>query len=161
MKSILALFSLQNLLRAHTHTHTRTKKELEESIKKYDEIKNHVSEEQSRLHFIRKQYAEAQKELEEANSRLYNAKQELDKKDHFEDTSILSPKEKEFIQGEDNVKKESAGIIEAASVVVGSLKSKLNMKEKEPEAVQILLEKEREEHEKTREKLEELKKNSE
>ena len=139
----------------------KIKKELAEHIKKQDQIKNQVSEEQSKLHSIRKQHAEAQNELEEANSRLYNAKQELDKKDHFEDTSILSPKEKEFIQGDVSVKKESAGIIEAASVVVGSLKSKLSMKEKELETVQNLLEKEREEHEKTREKLDELKKNSE
>ena len=113
------------------------------------------------MHSIRKQYAEAQKELEEANSRLYNAKQELEKKDRFEDTSILTPKEKEFIQGDKNNKKESAGVIEAASVVVGSIKSKLNMTQKELETVQTLLEKEREEHQKTRKELEELKKNLE
>ena len=42
-------------------------------------------------------------------------------------------------------------------MVVGSLKSKLNMTQKELEALQLLLEKEREEHEKTKKELEKLK----
>jgi len=50
----------------------------------------------------------------------------------------------------------SAGVIEAASAVVGSLKSKLNMTQKELEVIQLLLEKEREEHEKTKQKLKKL-----
>ena len=45
------------------------------------------------------------------------------------------------------------GIIEAASVVTASLKSKLNMAQKELETVQQLLEKERKEHVITKEKL--------
>jgi len=88
---------------------------------------------------------------------LYNAKEELEKKDHFEDTSILTPSEKEFIEGENNDTKSSAGIIEAASAVVGSLKSKLNTTLKELETVQSLLEKEKEDHEKTKKDLEKLK----
>jgi cell division protein FtsL len=88
---------------------------------------------------------------------LYNAKEELGKKEHFQDTSILTPKEKEFIEGEKANQKSSAGIIEAASAVVGSLKSKLNMTQKELETIQILLEKERNEHEKTKQELKELK----
>ncbi len=100
---------------------------------------------------------EVEKELDEANSRLYNAKEELDKKDQFQDTSILTPSEKEFIVGENKNQNSNAGIIEAASAVVGSLKSKLNMTQKELDAVQSLLEKEREAHEKTRKEFEKLK----
>ncbi len=135
---------------------SKIKDELQEITKKYEDIKEEVSQEQSTLHIIRKQQVEAQKELDEANSRLYNAKEELDKKDHFEETSILTQKEKEFIQGDVN-QKSSAGIIEAASAVVGSLKSKLSMTQKELEAVQLLLEKEREEHDVTKQELEKLK----
>jgi len=41
--------------------------------------------------------------------------------------------------------------------VVGSLKSKLNITQKELESLQLLLEKEREEHEKTKKELNKLK----
>ena len=123
--------------------------------KEYDLVKEQMTKEQSSLHITRKQQLEVEKELEEANSRLYNAKEELDKKDKFEETSILTPDEKQFIQ-KDN-EKSSAGVIEAASVVVGSLKSKLNMTQKELEAVQQQLEKEREEHNITKQELKKLK----
>ena len=129
------------------------KQELEEKTKEVKEIKEKITQEQSSLHSIKKQQIEIEKELDEANSRLYNAKEELNKKDQFQDTNILTPNEKEFIQGDKTDEKNSAGIIEAASAVVGSLKSKLNMTQKELEAVQLLLEKEREEHEETRKKL--------
>ena len=121
------------------------------------ELKKQIEQEKSSLHSIRKQQIEVEKELDEANSRLYNAKEELEKKDHFEDTSILTSSEKEFITGETNDGKNSAGIIEAASAVVGSLKSKLNMALKELETVQSLLEKEREGHEETKKELEKIK----
>ena len=49
-------------------------------------------------------------------------------------------------------------MIEAASVVVGSLKSKLSTTQKELESIQLQLEKEIEEHKKTRNELEKLKK---
>lgn len=133
---------------------TKIKQELEEITKEYKETKEKIATEQSTLTQIRKQQVDAEKELDEANSRLYNAKEELDKKDQFQDTSILTPKEKEFIQGNN---KSSAGVIEAASVVVGSLKSKLNTAQKELEAIQLLLEKEREEHEETKKELKKLK----
>ena len=77
----------------------------------------------------------------------------------FQEESVLTSKEREFIQGEKN-EKASAGVIEAASAVVGSLKSKLNMTQKELEAVQLLLEKERDEHEKTKQELERLKRST-
>ena len=135
----------------------KMKQELNKITEKYDNIKKQVEQEQSALHNIINQQTEYQKELDEARSRLYNAKEELDRKDNFQDMSVLTPKEREFIQGEGSKQKGSAGIIEAASVVVSSLKSKLNMAQKELEAVQLLLEKERKEHERTKQKLEKLK----
>lgn len=137
--------------------HEKIKEELEEFTKKYDIIKQQIEEEKATLGNIRKQQVEAEKELEEANSRLYNSKNELDKKEDFEDASILSQSEKEFIGINNQSQKSSAGVIEAASVVVGSLKSKLNMTQKELDAIQTMLEKEREEHEKTKEELKKLK----
>jgi len=136
---------------------TKIKQKLEEITEEYGHIKKQVSEGQSTIHNIKKQQIEYEKELDEARSRLYNAKEELEKKDHFQDTNVLTPKERKFIQGESSNQKSSAGIIEAASAVVGSLKSKLNMAQKELEAIQLLLEKEREEHKKTKQKLEKLK----
>lgn len=136
---------------------SKIKEKLDKITEEYSQIKKQVSEEQSILHNTKKQQIEYQKELDEARSRLYNAKEELAKKDHFQDTDILTPKEKKFIQGESTNQKSSAGIIEAASAVVGSLKSKLNMAQKELEAIQLLLEKERKEHEETKQKLEKLK----
>jgi len=135
---------------------SKIKEELEETTNEYDKIKKQVAEEQSTLHSIRQQQIEYEKELDEASSRLYNAKEELDKKDNFQDTNVLNPKEKEFIERNSSNQKSSAGVIEAASAVVGSLKSKLNMAQKELEALQLLLEKEREEHEKTKQELEKL-----
>ena len=137
--------------------HSKIKEEVNEFTKKHKEIKEQVAQEQAALHNIKKQQVEVEKELEEANSRLYNAKEELDKKDTFEDTNILTPSEKEFIGVEGKNEKSSAGVIEAASVVVGSLKSKLNTAQKELDAIQTRLEKEIEEHENTRKELEKLK----
>ncbi len=137
--------------------YSKIKEEVDEFTKKYDEIKEQIVQEQAALHNIKKQQVEVEKELEEANSRLYNAKDELDKKDTFEDTSILTPSEKEFIGVNSKNQKSSAGVIEAASAVVGSLKSKLNTTQKELDAIQTLLEKEREEHKNTRKELEKLK----
>ena len=83
-----------------------------------------------------------------------NAKKELE---NTENSSILSNKEEEFIKGQIGKQQETTkGIIEAASVVTASIKSKLKMAEKELEAVQLLLEKERKEHLTTKEKLEKL-----
>ena len=136
---------------------SKIKQKLVEVTEEHSQIKKQVSQEQSTLHNIKKLQIEYEKELDEARSRLYNAKEELEKKDRFQDTDILTPKEREFIQGEGSNQKNSAGIIEAASTVVSSLKSKLNMAQKELEAIQLLLEKERGEHEKTKQKLEKLK----
>ncbi len=136
---------------------SKIKEEMGVLTKEQKGIKEEIVKEQSNLHYIKKQQIESEKELDEANSRLYNANEELERKDHFQDTNILTSKEKKFIQGNETNQKSSAGIIEAASAVVGSLKSKLNMTQKELETVQLLLEKEREEHEKIKLELEKLK----
>lgn len=136
---------------------SKMKQEINKITEENTQIKKQVEQEQSILHNIITQQTEYQKELDEARSRLYNAKEELDRKDNFQDMSVLTPKEREFIQGESSNQKSSAGVIEAASVVVSSLKSKLNMAQKELDAVQLLLEKERKEHEKTKQKLKKLK----
>ena len=91
------------------------------------------------------------------DSRLYNAKEELDKKDQFQETSILTPKEKKEIKNNSSTEKANAGVIEAASIVVGSLKTKLNTAQKELEQIQGLLEEEREAHKKTRQELMKIK----
>ena len=137
--------------------HSKIKEELDEFTKKHNEIKEQLEKEQATLHNIKKQQVEVEKELEEANSRLYNAKNELDEKEIFEDASILTTSEKEFIGVDNESQKSSAKIIEAASAVVGSLKSKLNTTVKELETVQTLLEKEKAEHEKTKKDLDNLK----
>ena len=131
---------------------TKMKYDLEKITKEHDAIKEKITEEQSSLHKILAQQIQAQKELDEITSRLYNAKNLQDNNE----TSVFTLKEKKFID-ETRDKRETKGIIEAASVVVGSLKSKLSMAEKELETVQTLLEKERNEHIQTRNELEKLK----
>jgi len=131
----------------------KNKEELDKMKKEYNEIKEQIVKGQSSLHGIKKQQVEIGKELDEANSRLYNAKEELNKKDQFQDTSILTPKEEKDIKGENISEKTNAGIIEAASIVVGSLKSKLTTTQKELEKMQEDLEEEREAHKKTRQEL--------
>ena len=135
----------------------KIKEELDKMTKEHNQIKEQIAKGQSSLHGIRKQQVEVGKELDEANSRLYNAKEELDKKDQFQDTSILTSKDKKDIKGENSSEKTNAGIIEAASVVVGSLKSKLTTTQKELEEIQGLLEEEREAHKKTRQELMKIK----
>ena len=135
----------------------KIKEELDEMIKEHKEVKGQIVKGQSTLHGIRKQQIEVGKELDEASSRLYNAKQELDEKENFQDTSILTPKEKKDMKVGNANEKSNAGIIEAASVVVGSLKSKLNITQKELEQIQRLLEEEREAHKKTRQELMKIK----
>ena len=135
----------------------KIKDELDQMIKEQKEIKDGITKGQTTLHGLRKQQIEVGKELDEANSRLYNAKQELDKKDQFQDTSILTSKEKKEIKNNSSTEKANAGVIEAASVVVGSLKSKLNTTQKELEQIQGLLEEEREAHKKTRQELMKIK----
>ncbi|MDH3618829.1 MAG: DNA repair protein, partial [Nitrosopumilus sp.] len=122
----------------------------EELKNKDSEIKEKISEGQSILHEIKSQEIQTQKKLEEITSRLYNAQEELGDSGN---TGIFTEKEKDFIKEQIGEKQDTKGIIEAASVVAASLKSKLSMAQKELETVQQLLEKERKEHELTKEKL--------
>lgn len=142
---------------------TKKNQELEKITKEYDEIKEKITEGQSKLHEINAQQIQAQKELEEITSRLYNAKHEVKnpRQDTDNETGVFTSKEKEFIEGEITDKKASKGIIEAASAVVGGLKSKLSKAEKELETLHILLDKERRDHAQTRDELEKLKEKSE
>ncbi|MBA4436783.1 MAG: DNA repair protein [Nitrosopumilaceae archaeon] len=135
----------------------KIKDELDQMIKEQKQIKDEITKGQSTIHGLRKQQVEVGKELDEANSRLYNAKEELDKKDQFQDTSILTSKEKKEIKNNSPTEKANAGVIEAASIVVGSLKSKLNTAQKELEQIQGVLEEEREAHKKTRQELMKIK----
>lgn len=137
----------------------KMKKDFSDLQVQHKKINEQIKKDQAELHGIKKQQIESEKQLEEANSRLYNASTELRKKDKFQEADILTPKERDFIQGEQK-SQSTSGIIEAASAVVGSLKSKLNITQKELEAVQIQLEKERELHEKSKKELEQLRKSS-
>ena len=60
----------------------------------------------------------------------------------------------------DSTEKNNASVIEAASIVVGSLKSKLSTTQKELEEIQGLLEEERKAHKKTRQELMKIKSSS-
>ena len=131
----------------------KIKEELDKITKEHKQMKEEITKEQTTLHGIRKQQVEVGKELDEANSRLYNAKQELDEKENFQDTSVLTPKEEKEIIGNNPIEKNNASVIEAASIVVGSLKSKLSTAQKELEGIQGLSEEEREAHKKTRQEL--------
>ena len=59
----------------------KIKEELDKITKEHKQMKDEIVKGQTTLHGIRKQQVEVGKELDEANSRLYNSKQELDKKD--------------------------------------------------------------------------------
>ena len=130
----------------------KIKEELDEMIKEHSKIKNEIIKGQTTVHNIRKQQIEVGKELDKANSKLYNAKQELQKKYNVQNTNAQTQKEKNTIKEKTN-EKANAGVIEAASIVVGSLKSKLSNTQKELEQIQGLLEEERESHKKTRQEL--------
>jgi chromosome segregation ATPase len=137
-----------------TESNLKNAKENLEQLKNKDiEIKEKISEGQSILHEIKSQEIQTQKELEEITSRLYNAKQEFGNSGN---TGVFTDKEKDFIKDQISGKQDTKGIIEAASVVTASLKSKLNMAQKELETVQQLLEKERKEHIITKEKLKKI-----
>ena len=130
-----------------------SKEELEKLRNEDLKIQEQISQSKAVLHETKVQEIEAKKELEEITSKLYNTKHELGKSENL---SIFSEKEKEFIENQISKKPETKSIIEAASAVTASLKSKLTRTEKELETVQQLLEKERKDHEITKGKLERL-----
>ena len=179
---------------AKTEELEKIKDEIKQAQESYDQLLEKISNEQHALSVVKTQQSETEQLLEEANARLYNAKEELNRQAHFQDPSSLTSEERAFIEGkvpdhlqtrtstgsspsdhsqsqshpqssEDSSlssgapadadgQKRYAGVVEAASVVVASLKSKLNMTRKELEAVQLMLEQERERHEDTKRRLE-------
>lgn len=123
------------------------KKKLEESQAVYDKIEMKKTEAETELHNTGLKIEAAKHEMLKLQSAIKSGK------------TIPATKEDEFIEKELSLfeKKENTNqIIEAASAVVASMKSKLSIAEKEVETVNILLKKERDEHQKTREKLEKL-----
>lgn len=174
-------------LRAKTEAETAEKKKelarvqtlVEEALLSHGELEEQISAGQHTLSVLKTQQAETERELEEINARLYNAREELSRQEQFPEPGALSSAERAFIQGgkESAVGQETpgatpgrdapqprqegesqryAGVVEAASVVVASLKSKLGMMQKELEAAQLMLEQERAQHEATKRKLESL-----
>lgn len=174
-------------LRAKTEAETaeqkkelaRTQAQLEEALLSHGELEKKISSEQHTLSVIKTQQAETERELEEINARLYNAREELSRQEQFPEPGALSSAERAFIQGgtesaagqetpgaapgqdapqsqQGEESRRYAGVVEAASVVVASLKSKLGMMQKELDAAQLMLEQERAQHEATKRKLESL-----
>jgi len=135
----------------------KIKIEIENGIKELDEINKKIIESKSSLHEIDTQKIMAEKELEKINLKLYNKKQDEQNPDQGNPSEVSGVTPKKIVEDAITTKRETQGIIEAASVIVGSLKSKLSMAEKEIDAVQALLEKERNEHSQTRKELEKLK----
>jgi hypothetical protein len=128
------------------------KQELEKLSKMESEISKKVSEGETVLYKIKLQETQNQNKLEE-NIQLNNKSKDSTSRDN---TFIFSDKEKEFIKDQIGPDQYTKGVIEAASVVTASLKSKLNVAYKELEAIQRLLEQERKAHTITKEVLEKL-----
>ena len=115
------------------------KKELESITNLRNKNNIELEREKTALHMIIKQRITANEELEEINAKLHSAKEDLDKQGLSQN---IIQNEIDYTQNQTK-----SGVIEAASIVVSSLKAKLYAKQRELEAVQLLLEKEREEHE--------------
>jgi len=129
----------------------KIKEELKELEKKQQNINEQITKEQSNLQLIKNQQDVFKKESDKPNSGSCNVTKELPKKDNLQNTNIVTTNEKEFNH------KNSSGVIEAASIVVSTIKTKLNTTQKELETVQSLLKKEIEEHEKDSQELSKLK----
>ena len=66
---------------------------MEKIKKEHEEINEQILQKQSLLHSIKNQQIEYEKELDEARSRLYNAKEELEKKDQKKSNRLIMIKE--------------------------------------------------------------------
>lgn len=129
------------------------KQEFEKITKEYEQVKEKTIKEQLSLQEIQTQQNQTRGELDQINLRIHNIKQ--DEKNRNMDSTIQSDIFT-FNKKEITDKKESKGIIEAASVVVASLKLKITRVEKEMEIIQSVLEKERSDHIKTKNELKKL-----
>lgn len=131
----------------------RARAELKEALDGIKEARAEAEGEREGLRRVRKERAEAGAELDEANARLYNARTELSKVAHHDGGSSLTPREQAALHGAGS---KDGGVIEAASALVGTLKSKLGAAQQELDAVQTMLAKERDAHARTKKRLEEL-----
>ena len=134
------------------------KEEVRKATQEREKAREQAEQERKALSTVKREQMKAREELEETNAMLYNAKEDMDKKTKVQGTGPLTVREKEFIHGGSTDQRGSAGIIEAASAVVSSLKSKLKAAQDKIDSAQALLEEEREKHKKTKQKLESFRK---
>ena len=127
-------------------------KEYDASVKKYNEIKQKIAQEEIALSEIREQQKQLKAKLDQAGSKSDNTQEHPAKnKEDLDDSAV--PEQSKTTSNVSESQQSSAGIIKAASVVVGSLKAKLNLAHKELETLQTVLKKERGEHERTKAEL--------
>lgn len=160
----------------------KVRDDLEQKQKEYDNLVERLDQERHALTVIKTQQSEVEKDLEAANARLYNAKAELESSEQFQDPSVFTDDEKAVIiqsaadgpvevtadtatpvadvDAKDNGTDQKvpdlrshASVVEAAGIVVASLKSKLKTAQNELEAVHLLLKQEREQHDVTKRQL--------
>lgn len=143
------------------------KKNIAQSNEEYGTIRGQIEETQAILDQVKIKQREAEVELQNTNSRLKNARDEIvriqTEKQLQKTDSGIANKEMQFIENELSTigsKKESKNVIEAASAVVASMNDKLRAAQKELDVVKRVLEKERKEHQETKQQLEELKRTS-
>ncbi len=144
---------------------SEVKKNIAQSNEEYGTIRAQIEETQAILDQVKIKQQEAEVELQNTNSRLKNAREEFSRiqtqKQLQEFNPVMAKKEVQFIENELSSignKKESKNVIEAASAVVASMKDKLMAAQKELDVLKRVLEKERKEHQETKQQLEELKK---
>ena len=144
----------------------KIREDLAKAAQEYTKVKDMTSRDQEKLDSIKTQQGQAKKELDSIKTQQGQAKKELDKTN-----SILFGKKQELARSRDSTISKagqlsqtgssgSDGIIEAASAVVASIKSKLNTSEKELKETRQMLKREKEDHDKTRKELQNLKSKS-
>ena len=130
----------------------KIREDLAKAAQEYTKVKDMTSRDQEKLDSIKTQQGQAKKELDKTNSILFGKKQELARS---RDSTISKAG-----QLPQTGSSGSDGIIEAASAVVASIKSKLNTSEKELKETRQMLKREKEDHDKTRKELQNLKSKS-
>ncbi len=151
----------------------KIKNNIKDSTDTHAKLLEDISKAQHTLSVTKTEQSETAQLLDDTNARLYNANQELRMQDEFQ-ADTLTDTEREFIESSthskplvqppststdsvnNDVQPSYAGVVEAASVVVASLKSRLNTTQKELEAVQSMLSQERQQHEATKKRLESM-----
>lgn len=148
-------------------TLAEVKKNIESSNEEYGSIRGKIEETQAILDQVKIKQREAEIELQNTNSTLKNAREELTRVQNQTQVQKtdggMAKREIQFIEKELSGlsnKKESKNVIEAASAVVASMNDKLRAAQKELDVIKRVLEKERKEHQETKRELEELKKES-